>query len=112
MTLMGAEDFNGAAGTTPNSAYWDYDLGGGGWRNGEQQVYTRNPENVRLSGTGNLIIEARRKGNSYTSTHVVTRGKVGYGYGLVEARIKFPEGQGYTQRSGVEYHDGRLPHLR
>jgi beta-glucanase (GH16 family) len=94
MTLVGAEDFTGSWGTPPNPAYWGYDLGGGGWGNNELQTYTSNRDNVRLSGTGLLVIEARHSGTSYTSARVVTRGKVDFLYGLVEARIKMPEGQG------------------
>lgn len=95
MTLVGAEDFTGSWGTPPNPAYWAYDLGGGGWGNNELQTYTSNRDNVRLSGTGVLVIEAHRSGaTSYTSARVVTRGKVDFRYGLVEARIKMPEGQG------------------
>ncbi|WP_252729807.1 family 16 glycosylhydrolase [Zobellia uliginosa] len=31
---------------TPNTDNWTYDLGAGGWGNGEAQTYTDNPENV------------------------------------------------------------------
>jgi beta-glucanase (GH16 family) len=94
MTLVGAEDFTGNWGTPPSPAQWGYDLGGGGWGNNELQTYTSNRDNVRLSGTGLLVIEARKSGTSYTSARVVSRGKVDFLYGLVEARIKMPEGQG------------------
>ncbi|PRC51002.1 glycoside hydrolase, partial [Mycobacterium sp. ITM-2017-0098] len=40
------DDFNGAAGTRPDSARWGYDVGGGGWGNDETQVYTDAPENA------------------------------------------------------------------
>jgi beta-glucanase (GH16 family) len=94
MSLRGKEEFNGPAGALPNPNYFDYDLGGNGWGNEEKQVYTKNPDNVRLSGTGQLIIEARRVGETFTSARVVTRDKQAFGYGLIEARIKMPEGQG------------------
>ena len=94
MTLVGAEDFNGTAYTAPNPLYWTYDLGGGGWGNNELQTYTNSSANVRLNGLGQMVIEARKSGTSYTSARVVTRGKVDFYYGLLEARIKFPEGQG------------------
>ncbi len=32
----------------PDPANWTYDLGAGGWGNGESQTYTDNPENVRV----------------------------------------------------------------
>ena len=33
-------------GTSPDPAYWDSDVGGGGWGNDELQFYTARPENV------------------------------------------------------------------
>ena len=93
-TLVGEETFDGPAGGLPSPDYFDYDLGGGGWGNDEQQVYTRNADNARLSGDGNLIIEAHRSGDGYSSARLVTRGKATFGNGLLEARIKMPEGSG------------------
>jgi beta-glucanase (GH16 family) len=93
-SLIGEETFDGPADTPPNSRYFDYDVGGGGWGNHEKQVYTRATENARLSGDGNLIIEARRGGGGYTSARLVTREKVTFTTGLLEARIKMPEGNG------------------
>jgi beta-glucanase (GH16 family) len=94
MTLAYADEFDGTAGDAPDTRYWDYDEGGDGWGNRERQMYTRDPNNVRLSGTGDLAIEAHRNGDSYTSARLVTRGKISMGYGLVEVRAKLPEGQG------------------
>ena len=94
MTLVGADDFDGPAGSAPNPTYWDYDLGGGGWGNREQQIYTRKTANVRLDGRGHLVIEAHRSGKGYTSARLVTRHKVDITHGLIEARVKLPQGQG------------------
>jgi beta-glucanase (GH16 family) len=94
LTLRGEETFDGPAGAPPNPDRFDYDVGGTGWGNGEQQLYTRNPENVRLSGSSQLVIEARRRGGSFTSARLVTREKLEVGNGLLEARIKMPAGQG------------------
>lgn len=88
------DDFLGPAGSAPSSQLWDYDLGGGGWGNNELQVYTNSPDNVRLDGQGNLLIQARRSGTGYTSARLVTRGKAEIKYGTMMARIKFPSGQG------------------
>lgn len=93
-SLVGEETFDGSEGARPNTDYFDYDVGGGGWGNHEKQVYTRATDNARLSGDGNLIIEARRDGGGYTSARLVTRGKVTFTSGLLEARIKMPEGKG------------------
>lgn len=94
LTLLAEEDFIGPEGAPPDSNRFGYDLEGGGWGNNEKQVYTSDPENVRLSGTGQLIIEARRNRHAITSGRVVTRDKWRFDYGLVEARIKMPAGPG------------------
>lgn len=94
MTLAGADDFDGPAWSAPDDRYWDYDTGAGGWGNDEQQTYTDSTDNARLDGSGNLIIEARRTGDGFTSARVVSRKRVDIGFGLLEARIRMPEGQG------------------
>lgn len=45
----------------PNPANWTYDLGAGGWGNGESQTYTADPENVIVEG-GVLKITAKGSG--------------------------------------------------
>ncbi|MEX0290694.1 MAG: hypothetical protein AB3N14_16430, partial [Flavobacteriaceae bacterium] len=45
----------------PDPAKWTYDLGAGGWGNGESQTYTDDPENVRVEG-GFLKITAKGSG--------------------------------------------------
>ena len=102
--LIGQLDFDGPMGAAPDPRFFDYDVGTGydpvsgtgvlGWGNGEQQRYTRDRINSRLSGDGNLIIEAHRDGDRFTSARLVTRGRVDFGYGLLEARIRMPEGEG------------------
>ncbi len=97
--LVWSDEFNGAAGTPPNPANWNYDLGGGGWGNGEAETYTSSPNNVFQDGNGNLVIRAIRDANgNYTSARLQT-GSPGasthtadqsWTYGLVEARIKLP----------------------
>ncbi|WP_319453695.1 MULTISPECIES: glycoside hydrolase family 16 protein [unclassified Mycobacterium] len=94
MTLAGADDFDGPPWSAPDRRYWDYDTGAGGWGNDEQQTYTNSTGNARLDGSGNLIIEARRNGNGFTSARLVSRNRVDIGFGLLEARIRMPEGQG------------------
>lgn len=81
-----------------NSDNWNYDLGGGGWGNGEAQIYTDLKENARLE-KGNLVIEARKEENDsggfeFTSARLKTQGKQSFQYGRIEARIKVPEGAG------------------
>ncbi len=63
-TLVWQNEFDGKKIDPKN---WTYDLGGGGWGNGEAQYYTSRPENPRLNG--NLIIEARQE-NSKARTYL------------------------------------------
>jgi beta-glucanase (GH16 family) len=88
------DDFDGAEGSRPNSASWDYDPGNPSPANHQLQNYTDSPENIRLDGQGHLVIQAIRSGNGYTSGRLVTRGKVDMLYGRLTARIKMPKGQG------------------
>lgn len=79
-----------------NPANWTYDLGGGGWGNGEAQYYTSRPENARLEN-GMLVIEARQEkyeSSYYTSARLKTQGLQEFQYGRIEARLKVPVGAG------------------
>jgi beta-glucosidase len=101
--LLWSDEFNGTAGSPPDSSKWNYDLGGGGWGNNEAETYTNSPNNVFQDGNGNLVIRAiRDSSGNYTSARLQT-GSPGasthtadnsWQYGLVEARIKLPFGQG------------------
>ncbi len=52
----------------PNPANWSYDLGAGGWGNGEAQTYTDDPENVIVEG-GMLKITAKGSGEFGGALH-------------------------------------------
>lgn len=94
--LTWSDDFNGNAGQVPDAAKWTYDIGTGqgGWGNQELQSYTDSPDNVSLDGLGNLVITARRNGNSFTSARINTKGLFTQQYGRFEARLKTPYGPG------------------
>ncbi len=101
--LAWSDEFNGPANAPPDSTKWNYDLGGGGWGNGEAETYTNSPNNVFQDGHGNLVIRAIRDASGhYTSARLQTGGPgasthtadVSWQYGRVEARIKLPFGQG------------------
>lgn len=95
-TLVWADEFIQAEGTSPNPAQWGYDTGGGGWGNNELQYYTSRTNNARIEN-GQLVIEARKEnlgGRNFTSARLLTKGKSSWTYGRVEARIKIPQGQG------------------
>ncbi|KTR04220.1 glycoside hydrolase family 16 protein [Curtobacterium luteum] len=94
-TLLAADEFDGAAGSAPNPSIWRYDLGAGGWGNGELETYTDSRRNSQLDGTGNLVITARREADgTYTSARLKSEGTYTAQYGRVEARIRIPRGQG------------------
>lgn len=95
--LTMADEFDGAEGTSPNSAIWTYDVGGGGWGNGQLEFNTSRTSNVSLDGQGHLRIVARKEpfmGRDYTSARIKTHGLFEQKYGRFEARIKLPKGQG------------------
>ena len=91
--LVWEEQFNGSE---LDTSVWNFELGNGcpdncGWGNNERQFYTK--VNHRLEN-GKLIITARERDSSYTSTRITTKGKKEFKYGRMEARAKLPTGQG------------------
>ncbi len=103
-SLAWSEGFDGPAGTAPDPATWRLQTGGGGWGNQELQYYTDSTENASLDGDGNLAIvvrqpdpaarEDRYGGYGYTSARVISKDRMALRYGLVEARIRIPDGRG------------------
>jgi beta-glucanase (GH16 family) len=106
-TLVWSDEFDGSAGTVPDSKNWNYDLGNAensGWGNHEFQYYTANARNAQLDGSGMLVITAEKATNpgpcwngaqcAYTSARIHTSNKVNFTYGKVEARMKLPAGKG------------------
>ena len=101
--LAWSDEFDGAAGSPPDSANWMYDIGGGGWGNNERQFYTDAIANASLDGKGHLRITARESDGSlachygpceYTSARLLTKDRLEIQYGRIEARIKVPAGFG------------------
>jgi len=97
--LTWSDDFDGAAGTSPDAAKWSFDIGTGsnGWGNSELQYYTDRASNVSHDGNGNLVITARNEsfaGSGFTSARIKTQGLFDQAYGRFEARIKTPTGPG------------------
>ena len=87
-TLIWSEEFNYTS--TPDSDVWSYDLGDHGWGNAELQDYTSNTNNVWVDGS-NLVVTARRLGNSFSSGRIKTQDKLTFKYGTIEARIQTPD---------------------
>ena len=67
-----SDDFNGASGSGPSSA-WQYDTGpGSNFGTGEIETMTNSSSNVHLDGSGNLDITALNQGGSWTSGRIQT----------------------------------------
>jgi beta-glucanase (GH16 family) len=100
--LIWADDFNGPPGGSPDPAKWRFDLGGGGWGNGELQDYTSRASNASLDGHGDLKVTARAESYTgedgvsgrYTSARLQTLDTFQFMYGRLEARIRVPRGKG------------------
>jgi len=96
------DEFDGPAGAPPDPAKWSYDTGGGGWGNGELQVYTDSAANAFQDGRSHLVIRATRPatsdgtcpGPAYRSARITTRGKFDQLGGIFEARIKVDSQRG------------------
>lgn len=104
------DEFNLAAGSSPDSSIWQPENGdgtkaaaGGGWGNKERQYYI--PTLAKVTSAGALQIDAKTTGageyNCYyktpcewISSKYITKDKVGFKYGRIEARIKGPVGAG------------------
>ncbi len=92
-TLLWSDEFNG---DRLDTTVWNFELGDGcpnlcGWGNNERQIYTR--DNHRLED-GNLIITARKDGDTYTSSRITTKDNKEFQYGRVETRAKLATGEG------------------
>lgn len=86
-------------GETLNRDDWNVELHDPGWVNNELQSYVDSPENIYIED-GSLVLKPVEKVNedgtvSYTSGRVNTQNKHDFKYGLFEARVKVPEGQGF-----------------
>ena len=86
-------------GESLNRDDWNVELHDPGWVNNELQSYVDSPENIYLQD-GNLVLKpvenVSEDGSvSYTSGRINTQHKHDFKYGLFEARVKVPEGQGF-----------------
>jgi beta-glucanase (GH16 family) len=94
LPLIWSEEFDGPAGSPADPDNWQAEVGGQGWGNEELQYYTEGTENASLDGTGNLAIVVRRSDLQYTSARLISKDRVAFTYGLVQARIQLPTGRG------------------
>src|SRR5690606_15019702 len=121
-TLTWSDEFDGAAGTAPDSSKWRHETGGGGWGNNEHQYYTDPTSNAAHAGAGNPVITARREPPTnhqswhgtcrYPSARLLTAETFTQAYGRFEARIQIPTGQGIWPAFwmlGDDFHDVGWP---
>jgi beta-glucanase (GH16 family) len=114
-SLAWADEFAQADGTSPDTNKWVFDLGAGGWGNGELQHYTARTNNARIEND-QLVIEARAEAfgtSKHTSARLKTQGKWAWTYGRMEARIKIPRTQGIWPAFwmlGTNISSARWPH--
>lgn len=93
--LYWSDEFDGSS---LNEENWNYQLGNGsaygiaGWGNNEKQLYDE--ESTSVSG-GTLKITAQKTDGVINSSRLTTLGKVEVTYGIIEAKIKLPSGQGF-----------------
>lgn len=74
----------------PNT--WTWDVGGGGWGNGQFEYDTASHQNSYITNNS-LVIEADETnymGNAFTSARMWTQGRFEFKYGTLEAKIKVP----------------------
>lgn len=99
-SLVWSDEFDGAAGSAPDPRFWLPETGGHGWGNQELQYYTDSTGNAALDGAGHLAIVVRQAagqssgGRAYTSARLISKDRVSFRYGLVQARIKIPVARG------------------
>ena len=104
------DEFNLSAGSSPDPKIWAPENGDGtktaagvGWGNKERQYYI--PSLAKIDSAGELHIDATKTGaNEYNcyyktpcewiSSKYITKGKLGFKYGRIEARMKGPVGAG------------------
>ena len=89
--LVWSDEFNG---TSVDTSTWNFETGGNGWGNNEQEYYQA--ANATESN-GYLVIAAKKEtigSNGYTSARMTTQNKKEFTYGKIEARIALPVGQG------------------
>jgi hypothetical protein len=78
----------------PDAANWTYDLGAGGWGNGEAQTYTNSTDNAVVDGGFLKINAISTGGGNYTSARLKSEDLYEFTNGRVEVRAKLPASQG------------------
>jgi beta-glucanase (GH16 family) len=99
--LVWKDEFDGPRNAPVDGARWRHEVGGA-WGDGELQSYTARTTNAYQNGRGHLLITARAERfrgtdsiiRDYTSARISTKDRYSFQYGLFEARMQTPFGQG------------------
>lgn len=107
-TLVWSDEFSNttSANAQPNSSYWTYDTGAGGWGNSELETYCGWGSNTSpcnssspnaYVGTDSVlhIVAEEPSTSAYTSARMKTEGLFSFQYGRIEIRAQLPEAQGF-----------------
>jgi beta-glucanase (GH16 family) len=103
--LVWADEFSGVGGVVPDAGNWTYEVGGGGWGNGELETYcapgsgkapceAARPNAVVKEGMLHVVARRDAVTGQWTSARLISKGLKSFQYGRIEARIKIPEGEG------------------
>ncbi len=103
--LRWSDEFNAPVGTLPDPRNWSYDTGGGGWGNGELEIYCAPTStiapcdatrpNAFQDGHGHLVLRAEQRAGVWSSARLKSTGKRQFQYGRIEARIKLQAAPGF-----------------
>jgi beta-glucanase (GH16 family) len=88
--LVWSDEFDG---TALNSANWTPEIMAPYANNNEVQAYTNSSDNLKVN-SGNLLIQAKKSGTSWTSARIKSQGLRSFKYGKIEFRAKLPSGIG------------------
>ena len=102
------QEFNTTTASPPDTTVWSFDLGGGGWGNGEAEVYCGPPGTINnpsqcpttfstttntayVDGLGHLAIQPINNSGTWISTRMKTQGLTNFKYGRIESSIQLPD---------------------
>lgn len=97
LKLVWSDEFDSPSKQLPDPAKWNYDVGGHGWGNGEQQYYLEQSLENSYVENGILHIVALKKDyekSHYTSAKLTTYQRIEAQYGRIEVMAKLPAGKG------------------
>lgn len=96
-TYTFADEFDGPAGSAPDSYKWSFETGAGNQvgGNGEIETYVNSPLNAYQDGQSHLVLAATSPvPGTYDSTRLTTQGKFSQMYGHWEASVAIEDKRG------------------